>query len=54
VDVRWFNSGYEASVAITRGEIARPKLAVNGTVYWEWPQPRPELKKLVRKLARVS
>lgn len=49
--LRWFESGYDVSKAITRGELIKPQLVLNGSVVWEWPQPRPDMERLARKMA---
>lgn len=50
VTPRWFASGMEVARAITKGELIRPQLSVNGVVVWEWPQSRPDLERLSRRL----
>lgn len=31
-----------AEVATIQNEVLRPELAVNGSVYWQWPGPKPD------------
>lgn len=37
----WFDTVDEVELAIAAGAVLRPRLAINGEVVWEWPNPAP-------------
>jgi hypothetical protein len=39
-DVQWYLGVNDVEAAIDRNEIARPIMAVNDIILWQWPQPR--------------
>jgi hypothetical protein len=39
-DVQWYLGVNDVEAAIDRNEIARPIIAVNDIILWQWPQPR--------------
>lgn len=41
-DVRFYLGANDVEAAIERGEIARPKMSVNGEEIWAWPSPPPK------------
>jgi hypothetical protein len=40
--VDWFSDQYAIEMAIRAGTLTRPRLAVNGQVFWQWPEPLRE------------
>jgi hypothetical protein len=39
--VMFYRSHLEVEQAISRGEVVRPRMSVNGQVVWTWPEERP-------------
>jgi hypothetical protein len=39
--VHFFSDAGEVEAAIADGRIERPAMRINGSLVWQWPQPRP-------------
>ena len=40
-DVTWLPTQYDVEIAIAKGQVNRPIIAVNGVIEWKWPEPAP-------------
>lgn len=40
--IQFYNAAMFAEQAIVMGRVRRPTMAVNGKVFWQWPQPWQE------------
>lgn len=49
--VTWIGDETAAEAAIKLGTIDRPRAAINGEVYWRWPDPKPNMDEVFRKMA---
>ena len=44
--VIFYKDWRQAAEAMNRGELHRPEISVNGEVFWQWPAPKPDLRKI--------
>lgn len=49
--ILWLPTAADVERAIGERKVERPIGAVNGEVFWRWPEPRPDLHAVVEKMA---
>ncbi|RZN30464.1 hypothetical protein [Bradyrhizobium sp. Leo121] len=50
----WIKDAAEAESLIQAGLLERPQLAIDGEVFWQWPQPKPDLTEWVNRVTQAS
>lgn len=52
-EIDWLRDEAAVELSISAGLIVRPRVAVGDTVYWQWPNPKPDLEKVVQENTKV-